>query len=155
MGFPTIDKSPFFGGTNYAMQIRRTECAVTFNLWTVQRTWFWSLVYPDRDGGAIGAAASKAEAVGEAQAAIERLPEPGTDTGIPRASDADPSFTRPLQKSKDSHLHIGCKIDGATGEFACSPASPERPAKLRTMSDSYNDLWQVTLQQYAARIAAA
>src|SRR5215469_12914863 len=61
--------------TGRIMRTRKIECAMSFHLWTVQGTWFWSLVYPDRHGGAIGAAASEAEALGEAQAAIKRLPQ--------------------------------------------------------------------------------
>jgi hypothetical protein len=44
-----------------------------FEVWTAQQTWFWCLVNPHRNGGAIGAAASEAEAVREATLAIEAI----------------------------------------------------------------------------------
>ena len=44
-----------------------------FEVWTAQQTWFWSLVNPHRNGGAIGAAASEAEAVREATLLIEAI----------------------------------------------------------------------------------
>ncbi|MBV8055360.1 MAG: hypothetical protein JOZ29_09270 [Deltaproteobacteria bacterium] len=126
---------------------------MSFNLWTVQGAWFWSLVYPDRHGGAIGAATSKAEAVGEAQAVIDRFPQPHDDTLlVPRG---DSRFTRQFQGSKDSQFHIGSKIDGGTNDFACSHAPRKRSSRMRTMGESYNNLWQRTLRQYAARVAAA
>jgi hypothetical protein len=52
----------------------RTEAVysgVSFVVWKGQGTWFWSLVRPYGKGGTIGAAASKAEAMREAQSAIE------------------------------------------------------------------------------------
>jgi hypothetical protein len=52
----------------------RNDQAARFNLWSSHRTWFWSLIYPDREGGAIGAATSEAEALDEAYAAIESPP---------------------------------------------------------------------------------
>ena len=135
------------------MRMHKTQCAMSFNLWTVQGTWFWSLVYPDRHGGAIGAAASMAEAVGEAQAVIERFPQLHDDTPLMPGDDS--MFTRPFQSSKDSQFHIGSKVDGATNDFACSHASRKLSSRMRTMSESYNNLWQLTLRQYAARVDAA
>jgi len=98
---------------------------MSFNLWTVQGTWFWSLVYPDRHGGAIGAAASEAEALGEAQAAIKRLPQLLDDTPLAPPRD-DSRFIRRFQRSG-----------------------------MRTMGKSCNNLWRLTLRRYAARVAAA
>jgi len=46
------------------MRTPRNDCPMRFNVWNVHGTWFWSLVYPDQHGGAIGAAASEPEAVG-------------------------------------------------------------------------------------------
>jgi len=60
----------------------RTEAVysgVSFVVWKGQGTWFWSLVRPYRQGGTIGAAASKAEAMREAQFAIEH---PGVTDGV-------------------------------------------------------------------------
>ncbi len=44
-----------------------------FEVWTAQQTWFWCLVDPHRNGGAIGAAASEVEAVREATLSIEAI----------------------------------------------------------------------------------
>jgi hypothetical protein len=49
---------------------------ISFELWSNQRVWFWSVVNPCCNGGAIGAAATEAEAVGEACAAIEEISAP-------------------------------------------------------------------------------
>jgi hypothetical protein len=57
---------------------------VGINLWTAHGSWFWLLVYPDRHGGATGAAPTEAEAVREARAAFERA---GGRAGIFREGD--------------------------------------------------------------------
>jgi hypothetical protein len=46
---------------------------VGFEIWTGQWTWFWSLVDPQLDGGAVGAASTEAEARREARMAIEEI----------------------------------------------------------------------------------
>jgi hypothetical protein len=135
-------------------QTRRTEWTVSFNLWTAQGTWFWSLVYPDRHGGVIGAAASEAEAVSEAQAVIKQFPQLRDNSGIELAPCGDLMFTRPFQSAKDSQFHIGVEIDRANSNFASSLASQKRSSRMRTIDESYNNFWQLTLQQYAARVAA-
>ena len=137
------------------MQIRRTEGAVSFNVWTSQRTWFWSLMYPDREGGAISAAPSEAEALDEAHTAIERLLQPRDTAGILPAPCEDSRFTQRYQSSKDSRFHIGRKMKAADGDAACSRGTSKRQAQMPTMDQSYNNLWQLTLQQYAARVADA
>jgi len=124
-------------------------------VWTVQRTWFWSLVYPDRHGGAIGAAASEAEAVEEAQAAIERVAQLCDDSGIALAPGDGPGCRRRLQSSKDLQFFLGSKMAGANGDLAYPRASRKQRSKMRTIGERYNNLWQLTLQQYAARVAAA
>jgi hypothetical protein len=136
------------------MRIHRSDGAIGFNVWTVQGTWFWSLVYPDQHGGAIGAAASEAEAIGEAQAAIERLPHERGDIEIELEHCNDQRLARWFQNSKDSQSDIGCMVDSASGDFACSRAAWKRISKMRIAGESYNDLWQLTLRQYAARVAA-
>jgi hypothetical protein len=133
------------------MRTRRTEYA-RFNVWTARGTWFWSLVYPDRDGGAIGVAASRTEAVGEAQSAIEQLPQLRCGTGTSLDS---PTLTRAVQNSKDSPVYDDCDIDSANGVFSCSRASRKLSSKTSAVGESYNNLWQFTLQQYAARVVAA
>jgi hypothetical protein len=53
----------------------RTEAiysGVSFAVWAVQGSWFWSLVRPYCEGGTIGAAGTEAEAMREAQVAIEQ-----------------------------------------------------------------------------------
>jgi hypothetical protein len=119
------------------MQGRKQDSRVGFNLWNVQGAWFWSLIYPDRHGGAIGAAGSEAEAVGEAQAAIERLPQ----------------FVNDRKIAKDLRVHIGYQVDRAMVDFECSEGLRRRRSKIRAISESYSNLWQLTLQHYAARVA--
>src|SRR5215467_7141960 len=114
------------------MRVLRIDPAVCFNVWTSHGTWFWSLIYPDRDGGAIGAATSEAQALHEAHAAIERLPH-RHDTIKPLvAPREDSKFIRGFHSSNDSQLHIGGKMEVARGEFACFHAFRRRWAKMPT-----------------------
>jgi hypothetical protein len=55
------------------MRIRRDHLGAGFEVWTGGQSWFWCLLNPRRDGGAIGAAATEADAVREAFAAIEEM----------------------------------------------------------------------------------
>ena len=50
-----------------------SHLGIGFELWSNQRVWFWSLVNPCGNGGAIGAATTETEAVCEARAVIEEL----------------------------------------------------------------------------------
>jgi hypothetical protein len=50
-----------------------SHLGIGFELWSDQRVWFWSVVNPCCNGGAIGAAITEAEAVREACVAIEEL----------------------------------------------------------------------------------
>lgn len=50
-----------------------------FDVWDGHQTWFWSLIGPHRNSGAIGAAATEDEAVREACQSIE---ETGRDVFI-------------------------------------------------------------------------
>jgi hypothetical protein len=125
------------------MRIRRTQSAARFNLWSVQGTWFWSLVYPDRHGGAVGAAASETEAVCEAQATIERLRPLRDESAVLPTHCGD---------SRDSRLRVGSRTDAANCDFAWSP---QQGSKMPTACDRYHELWRLTLQQYAARVADA
>jgi hypothetical protein len=135
------------------MQIRRADCAISFNVWNSRGTWFWSLVYPDRQGGAIGAAASEAEAVGEAKAAIERLPDP--DAANTCHTHQDSSFARPFDNFNSSHAFIGCKVDAPARDLKCLPVSRVGQAKILATGDRYGDLWHLTLQRFAEWVAAA
>jgi hypothetical protein len=62
--------------------MRQRKSGKGFSIWTAQGAWFWSLVYLDRNGGAVGAAATEAEALSEVCAAIELPPERGRDHGV-------------------------------------------------------------------------
>jgi len=137
------------------MTALRTDLAVCFNVWTSHRTWFWSLIYPDRQGGAIGAAASEAEALNEANAAIERLPQPGNvDVTYSRRS-GDSKLIQKCDILKNSQCHISGRREAANDELACSRAGQKGRAKLLPLGAGYSNLWQLTLQQYAARVANA
>ncbi len=46
---------------------------VDFEVWDGQQTWFWFVIDPDRDSGAIGAAASEIEAVRDACCSIDEM----------------------------------------------------------------------------------
>ena len=54
------------------MHIRKDHLGAGFEVWTGGQSWFWCLLSPRR-GGAIGAAASEADAIREARAAIEEI----------------------------------------------------------------------------------
>jgi len=47
--------------------------ALALKVWTGGQSWFWCLLNPRRDGGAIGAAATEADAIREAFVAIEEM----------------------------------------------------------------------------------
>jgi hypothetical protein len=49
----------------------RSYMGTTFEVWNDERTWFWLVPNPYRDGGAIGTAASEADAIEEARELIE------------------------------------------------------------------------------------
>ena len=59
----------------------RVGPAEGFDVWNVQGTWFWLLIYPHRGGGAIGVAPTRTEAVREASMAIDRQSEPSRRAG--------------------------------------------------------------------------
>ena len=46
---------------------------IAFQIWSGPQTWFWFVVNPHRSGGAIGAAASEADAMREACLSIEEI----------------------------------------------------------------------------------
>jgi hypothetical protein len=52
----------------------RYHLGIGFDVWTDQQSWFWFVANPHWNGGAIGAAASEAEAVHEACSSIEEMP---------------------------------------------------------------------------------
>jgi hypothetical protein len=46
---------------------------VDFEVWDGQQTWFWFVIDPHREGGAIGAAASENDAVRDACLSIDEM----------------------------------------------------------------------------------
>jgi len=50
---------------------KRSYMGTTFEVWSGERTWFWLVPNPYRDGGVIGTAASESEAIEEARELIE------------------------------------------------------------------------------------
>ena len=58
------------------MNSTRHYLGIDFEVWDGQQTWFWFVIDPHRDGGAIGAASSETEAVRDACLSIDAmLPE--------------------------------------------------------------------------------
>jgi hypothetical protein len=55
------------------MRVRKDHLGAGFEVWTGGQSWFWCLLNPRRDGGAIGAAATEADAIREAFVAIEEM----------------------------------------------------------------------------------
>lgn len=55
------------------MRIWRNHMGTGFEVWDGRQTWFWSVISPHRNGGAIGAAATEDEAVREACQSIEEI----------------------------------------------------------------------------------
>ena len=53
------------------MRVRKDHLGAGFEVWTGGQSWFWCLLNPRRDGGAIGAAATETDAIREAFVAIE------------------------------------------------------------------------------------
>jgi hypothetical protein len=53
--------------------ISRIHNGIRFQVWNSQRTWFWLTVNEDRRAGAIGVAASEAEAIDEARRSISEV----------------------------------------------------------------------------------
>jgi hypothetical protein len=49
----------------------RDHLGAGFEVWAAQQSWFWFVDKPHGDGGAIGAAATEAEAVRDACSSIE------------------------------------------------------------------------------------
>lgn len=55
------------------MRIRRDHLGAAFEVWAGGQSWFWCLLNQRRNGGAIGAAATEADAIREAFVAIEEM----------------------------------------------------------------------------------
>jgi hypothetical protein len=79
----------------------RSHMGVRFELRNSQRSWFWIVVDPYRNGGSIGAAANEGEAIREAHASIEEMsarhraattasPMIGSTAPAPVIDDAEP-----------------------------------------------------------------
>ncbi len=50
-----------------------SHLGIGFQIWNGPQTWFWFVVNPHQNGGAIGTAASESEAVREACLSIEEI----------------------------------------------------------------------------------
>jgi hypothetical protein len=87
-----------------------------FEVWTVQRTWFWSVENPDRNGGSVGAAATEAEAIHEARLSIEEI------SAQRRASEASHVTAR----NTFTPCHESNSIESAAIGWECSLASLEK-----------------------------
>jgi hypothetical protein len=136
------------------MRKRGVEGAASLNVWIARGTWFWSLFYPDRRRGAVGAAVSEAEAVMEAQAALADIAQMRDDAAACQNAGAS-SFAARFHTSKHSRICIASTLARGTHDFECSKHSWNRTINTQTIATSYNHLWQLTLQQYAARVAGA
>jgi hypothetical protein len=55
------------------MRSNRDHLGTGFDVWSGQANWFWFVINPRRDGGAIGSAATEADAIREARGAIEEM----------------------------------------------------------------------------------
>lgn len=80
------------------MRGSRHHLGLGFENWRVPENWFWLVLSPDGDGGAIGAAATEAHAVRDARLSIEEMTAryPGT---LPAAA-RNPS--QPAYRGSDS-----------------------------------------------------
>jgi hypothetical protein len=83
----------------YLREIRNARCRrvarspgspITYEVWTGQGTWFWYVVNPQRNCGAIGAAATKPEAIREARSSIKEMSARAGHVLPPRSSLAIP-----------------------------------------------------------------
>jgi len=67
---------------SHSREIRNARCwrlarshgsPIAFEVWTGQGAWFWYVAHPQRNCGAIGAAATETEAIREARSSIEEM----------------------------------------------------------------------------------
>jgi hypothetical protein len=87
----------------YLREIRNARCRrvarspgspITYEVWTGQGTWFWYVANPQRNCGAIGAAATETEAIGEARSSIEEMSARAEHVSSPRSSLTMPPRSR-------------------------------------------------------------
>jgi len=55
------------------MHNQRTYSGIIFEVWEGQQSWFWFVIDPQCDGGAIGVATSETAAVRDACASIDEM----------------------------------------------------------------------------------
>jgi len=55
------------------MHNQRTYAGIIFEIWEGQQSWFWFVIDPHHDGGAIGAAAGETAAVRDACSSIDAM----------------------------------------------------------------------------------
>lgn len=82
------------------MRNQRSYLGINFELWSRQRTWFWSLADPCRDGAMIGAAATEDEAVREACATIEQRSARCAESAAASRLDHDSESVSRFRQSK-------------------------------------------------------
>jgi hypothetical protein len=62
------------------MRNSRDHLGARFEVWTGESTWFWHVFNPHNNGGAVGVAATEADAIREACMAIEERCTSGCET---------------------------------------------------------------------------
>jgi hypothetical protein len=134
------------------MRKQKIECAVRFNLWNVHGSWFWCLVYPRQEGGAIGVAPSEPQAVEEARAAIRQVAQLDSEHGMPLRLSAKTGLTEQIQYSKDSQSRIRSKLDQRARHSECFRPRARRLTRPG-IADVYKNLWEVALRQYVTQVA--
>src|SRR5215472_18347910 len=98
----------------------RSYLGIDFKLWSNQRVWFWSVANPYSNGGAIGAAATEAEAVREACTAIEEISAPRRFASPARTRQRRPS----VRLSSVKFDYPGCgRLAGLVGGSQRYPTS--------------------------------
>jgi hypothetical protein len=130
------------------MRKRSTEYSVSFNVWTVQGSWFWSLAYPRHEGGAIGAAASQSEAIQEARAAAKQLALADGEHGIHWRLTAPAGLTHQIRK--DSRSRINYEVDRIAPDSECSQLARALSMTRPAIGDFYHR--QVALRQYVTQV---
>jgi len=74
------------------MHSRRDYLGTGFAVWTGELTWFWRVFNSHHSGGAVGAAASEADAIREACIAIEEMSASSSADAPSLRSTINPSF---------------------------------------------------------------
>jgi hypothetical protein len=88
------------------MRNRSNHLGSSFEIWNSNQGWFWLVVNSDRSGGAIGSAATEAEAIREARISVERLS--ARDKVRPSCVDLDAAnvYAHPIRRSRSIALPL-------------------------------------------------